>query len=171
TAGDPDGRERGIAIHILLEHLSRAPQPADAALRTRLAGLLRRETGDPEFAQWWQHALDVVQDARLAALFDAGRFTRAWNEVPVQYLEDDRLVHGIIDRVVLTEDSVTLIDYKTHHHAAPGTTGELVGAYRAQMQCYASAARRLWPQHRLHTCLLFTAIRELVSLDGLQSGD
>ncbi len=170
TAGDPDGRERGIAIHTLLEHLSRAPQPADAALRARLAGLLRRETGDPEFMHWWQHALEVVQDARLAALFDAGRFTQAWNEVPVQYLEDDRLVHGIIDRVVLIENSVTLIDYKTHRHAAPGTLGELVDAYRAQMRCYASAAHRLWPQHRLHTCLLFTACRELVSVDGLQSG-
>ncbi len=167
ATGDPDGRERGIAIHTLLDHLSRIPQAVDKTLRLRLAGLLQRERDDPEFAQWWQHALDVIQDPRLVELFDAGRYTQAWNEVPVQYLEDDRLVHGIIDRVVLGADSVTLIDYKTHSHATPDTLGALVDTYRAQLGCYAHAARRLWPRRRLRTCLLFTACRELVSVDDL----
>jgi len=165
-AGDPDGRERGIAIHVLLDHLSRARQPDEAALRTRLAGLLLRERDDPEFLQWWQHALAVVRDPRLAALFDTGRYTRAWNEVPVQYLEGDRLVHGIIDRVVLGGDGILLVDYKTHAHATPGALDALVEGYRAQMQCYANAARRLWPRQRLRVGLLFTACRELVSMDG-----
>jgi ATP-dependent helicase/nuclease subunit A len=169
-AGDPDGRERGIAIHTLLEHLGHDPRPPDDTLRNRLAGLLQRERDDPEFTQWWQHALAVVQDPRLAALYDPGRYEQAWNEVPVQYLEGDRLVYGVIDRVVVTADRVTVIDYKTHAHAAPGVLAALVDTYRDQMRCYATAARRLWPRHRLHVCLLFTACRELVEVDGLQSG-
>jgi ATP-dependent helicase/nuclease subunit A len=169
-AGDPDGRERGIAIHTLLDHLTRSPRPEPAALRNRLAGLLMRDRDDPVFADWWQHALAVVQDPRHAALFDPGRGTHAWNEVPVQYLDGARLVHGIIDRLVLTDDAVTVIDYKTHARATPATLDELVADYRGQMQCYAAAVRRLWPGHRVRACLLFTACAELVELDGLQSG-
>jgi ATP-dependent helicase/nuclease subunit A len=170
TTGDPDGRERGIAIHTLLDHLSRLPRADTATLHNRMAVLLQRERDDPEFAQWWQHALAVVQDTRLAALFEPGRFTRAWNEVPVQYLEDERLVHGVIDRVVLAGERVTLVDYKSHVHATPGTLDELVDHYRPQIQCYAQAAQRLWPGHRVDACLLFTACRELVGVNGLQSG-
>ncbi len=165
---DPDARERGIAIHTLLDHLSRPGRPAAATLRARLAGLLQREADDPEFAQWWRHALDVLHDAHLADLFDASRFEQAWNEVPVQYLDGSRLVHGVIDRMVISADTVTLVDYKTHSQATADTLTGLVDSYRDQLRCYATAAHRLWPQHRLRSCLLFTACRELVTLDGLQ---
>jgi len=170
TSGDPDGRERGIAIHTLLDHLSRAQGPVDAALRATLAALLQREPDDPEFAQWWQHACAVVGDPRLAELFDAGRYTQAWNEVPVQFLDGTRLVHGIIDRLVVSADTAMLVDYKTHAHATPGRLDALTDGYRAQLGLYASALHRLWPQHRLRACLLFTACRELVCVDRLQSG-
>lgn len=171
TAGDPDGRERGIAIHTLLDHLTRPRRPAEADLRPRLANLLQREANDAEFLLWWQHALDVLHDARLAELFDPDRFRQAWNEVPVAYFDGSRLVHGVIDRLVIGAGTVTLVDYKTHAHATADTLAGLAEGYREQLRCYAEAARRLWPQYRLRTCLLFTACRELVTPDGLQSGD
>jgi ATP-dependent helicase/nuclease subunit A len=101
----------------------------------------------------------------FAELFDPQRFEQAWSEIPVQYLEGDQLVYGIIDRLVLQPGRALVIDYKTHRSASPGTIPALVDQYRGQMRLYAEAARRLWPERSIETRLLFTACGILTSVD------
>jgi len=166
---DVDGRERGIALHLMLDHLTRTDAAQTDALYTAIANRLQRSEDDAEMQAWWNEARETVAHPDLALLFDPARYTRAFNEAPVQYLTGDRMVYGVVDRLVVRDDSVLVIDYKSHRHA--GSTGiqQLAAGYRAQLDCYARAATRLWPQHTVRAGLLFTACHELVWLDGLQS--
>ncbi len=50
----------------------------------------------------------------VAPLFDPTVSQQAYNEVPVQYLDGNHMVHGIIDRLLVSDGEVTIIDYKTH---------------------------------------------------------
>ncbi|MGD8874057.1 MAG: PD-(D/E)XK nuclease family protein, partial [Gammaproteobacteria bacterium] len=165
-SGDADGRERGIAIHRMLDFISRKPAAAYPTLPPQLAGGLGREAGDPELQAWWQEALVTSRHPGLAGLFDPQHYVRARNEVPLQYLQEGQLVYGIIDRLVIREDAVLVIDYKTHRRATPDTLQELASGYREQMQLYSAGVARLWPGLAIKPYLLFTACNALVEMPG-----
>jgi ATP-dependent helicase/nuclease subunit A len=164
-SGDPDGLERGLAIHLMLDRLSRASETDHHQLLTTLAGALGRDLSNPELQAWWDEACLVYNSPRLAHLFDKHCFEKAWNEVPLQYLSGSRMVYGIIDRLVLGKDSVLLIDYKTHRSATAETLGELARTYTEQIQLYAKGAALLWPDLKIDAFLLFTSCNKLVPMD------
>ncbi|MDE2089507.1 MAG: UvrD-helicase domain-containing protein [Gammaproteobacteria bacterium] len=156
AGGDPQGRRRGTAIHRMLELLSaHRAQERDGLLR-QVAGEFALDPDDAELAQWWQEALRVVNDPALVALFDPARYDAAYNEVPISYRHGSRWVHGVIDRLVLREDTVTLIDYKTHRQADPENLAPLAEPHREQLRLYAQGVRALWPGRRVRPVLLFT---------------
>jgi ATP-dependent helicase/nuclease subunit A len=164
--GDPDGRERGIAIHLMLEQLTGDPTADTDKLYRAVAGRLGRETGDSELQDWWQAALQTWRDPALAIIFDSSRYRQASNEVPLQYLDGGRLVYGVIDRLLVQDDSVLVIDYKTHQSASPDTLPALAANYREQLRLYARGAAALWPGRDIQSYLLFTACNQLVEMDG-----
>ena len=164
--GDADGRERGIAIHLMLQTLTSQALPASDTLPLTLAGTIGREPDDPEAQGWWQEAIHTRHHPACAFLFEPSRFDQAFDEVPVQYLEGDVLVYGIIDRLVLSGNNAYVIDYKTHRSAGTATLPGLVDNYSNQMRLYARGIARLWPEKAVWPYLLFTACRELVALDN-----
>jgi ATP-dependent helicase/nuclease subunit A len=169
SQSDVDGRERGIALHLMLDYLTRTHAANADILFTTVANRLQRGTDDAELQAWWNEARDTVRDPDLSFLFDPVQYTKALNEAPVQYRAGERMVYGVIDRLVITHDSALVIDYKSHRQADSATIPQLADDYRAQLDCYARAAARLWPHLTVRAGLLFTACHELVWLDGLQS--
>ena len=82
-------------------------------------------------------------------------------------MENEQLIYGIIDRVVIQDDAVLVIDYKTHQSAQENQLAALTEDYREQMRLYARAAALLWPEHAIQACLLFTSNNTLVPLGSL----
>ncbi len=68
--GDVDGRERGVAIHRMLQQLSGGEVPCSAVIPATIANALQREASDPECQAWWREALQTVQSPQLSFLFD-----------------------------------------------------------------------------------------------------
>ncbi|WP_127476275.1 UvrD-helicase domain-containing protein [Sulfurivermis fontis] len=160
---DEDGRLRGIAIHRMLELLSAG---GDAnQVRAHVAAELQYPADDDEFIAWWQEAQDVLSAPPLRHLFDPACYREAWNEVPLHYDHAGCTVYGLIDRLVLTDTAVVIVDYKTHRQAVTGSLSELAAPYAAQMAWYAKGVRRLWPDKAVRTLLLFTATRQTVEID------
>ncbi len=81
-------------------------------------------------------------------------------------MEGRQLIYGIIDRLVVTEDYVHLIDYKTHRITDNAPLALLADQYRQQLELYARGAARIWPGCRIKPCLLFTHTGELVETSG-----
>ncbi|HYW03762.1 MAG TPA: UvrD-helicase domain-containing protein [Gammaproteobacteria bacterium] len=161
--GDDHARLRGIAVHRLLEWLTREPSPDPATLPEALAGELGIAPGAIPLEGWLAEARALVSRPALAHLFDRARFDAAWNEVPVSCREADRVVYGVVDRLVLRGDEVWLIDYKTGEH--PGADDDAwLAAYAPQLRLYAAAVSRLWPDRRTRAALLLTPAGRLVEL-------
>lgn len=157
---DEDGRTRGILIHALLDRLTREPAASDEDLLAAAGA-----TVDPdEAAACLAEARRVIAAPRLRHLFDPASCEQAWNEVPLLYPQDGIAVHGVIDRLVLTADTVFVIDYKSHRHAEPGQLRDLAERYRPQLAYYVAGVRRLWPERQVRALLLFTACAEAVEL-------
>ncbi len=160
ASGDEDGRLRGIVIHQMLEQLSRDPQIPLSKIKPAWEVSVAHEM----LQQWWEEARALVTNPTLKKLFDPACYQRALNEVPLLYSQDSVTVHGIIDRLLLTENEAWIIDYKTHRHAQAETLQQLAEPYYPQMRYYAEGVRQLWPKRKVSAMLLFTACATLMEL-------
>jgi len=163
--GQFNGRNRGTTIHLMLEKLASGDIPVADMVPPTFANTPGCTTTDAETQAWWQEAIQVYQDEKLSFLFDPAQYQQAFNEAPVQYMKGEQLVHGIIDRLIISDGTALVIDYKTHRSADTATLPALVDAYREQMRLYAAGVAELWPDLSVRPCLLFTACRELVEMD------
>lgn len=163
--GEVDGRERGSAIHLMLQQLSATETGCPEEIPATIATALQRKATDPECLHWWQEAIQTIQAPQLSWLFDHSHYQQAFNEVPIQYLDGNCLVYGIIDRLIISNDTAHVIDYKTHQWANHDSLPRLAESYREQMRLYASGVQKLWPGLTVKPCLLFTACGELVEMD------
>ena len=153
SISDEDGRTRGIVIHQMLEQLTAHPEASLEQFHNKLAiGII-----EEELQQWWQEALTITQHPDLQQLFNTVHYEHAYNEVPVYYCVEGVMVHGIIDRLLVKQDEVLIVDYKTHQHATTDNLAELANAYQQQLQWYADGIKQIWPTHTIRAALLFTA--------------
>ena len=78
-----------------------------------------------------------------SALFGAGlaRRSAARRDLP-----DGRVIAGTVDRLLVEDDRVSVIDFKTGR--VPASDADIPDAHRAQMQAYAEALRVIFPGRR-----------------------
>src|SRR5207244_4490202 len=125
---------------------------------------LRRNAGDwtdSEREALTGRVLELIGDTRFAAVFGAG--SRA--EVPIV----GRLmrghvplaVSGQIDRLVVTESEVLIVDFKTNQ--TPPISADLApSAYVRQLALYRAVLAKLYPQRTIRAALLWTESTELM---------
>ena len=118
-----------------------------------------------QLKDWCFISLNNFRHKDLKSIFDPENSIQSYNECPLQYMMDNRLVFGFIDRLIVHENKVLIIDYKTHHHATKNNLSELSQAYQQQMQLYANGVKQLWPGKSIETYLLFTECTEMFSVD------
>jgi ATP-dependent helicase/nuclease subunit A len=155
--GDEEGRERGLAIHRFLQLLTDGAQPAPALILRRIRSELNLDETSPAPAQWLAEAERLIKNPAFRDWFDPSRYRQAYNEIPIYYYSGDRLVHGIVDRLVVNDDGCILIDYKTHRSATSDKLEALIAPYHEQLRLYVEGIKRLWPGKTVRAFLLFTA--------------
>jgi ATP-dependent helicase/nuclease subunit A len=156
-SGNEEGLERGRAIHRFLQLLSGETKSDPVLLRRRVINEFGLEQEKYPVKEWQAEAEGIVNHPAFREWFDESRYDSAFNEVPLCYYRGERLVHGVIDRLVVNGDRCVLIDYKTHRGATPENIATIAAAYREQLQLYAEGLQRLWPDKTIRSFLLFTA--------------
>jgi ATP-dependent helicase/nuclease subunit A len=155
--GDEEGRERGLAIHRFLQLLSDKANPDSAALRQRIISELALDANNYPVEEWQAEAEAIVAHPALREWFDPTCYDAVFNEAPIYYYQNDKLVHGVVDRLVVKEDTCILIDYKTHRSATAENLSAMAAPYHEQLRLYTEGIKRLWPDKTVRTFLLFTA--------------
>ena len=149
--GSAHARRLGRAWHRALQLASRGDD---------IATTLKREF--PELSAELE-ALPAVVEALIRApdlqwLFARTAYAEVFEELPMSYLDAHGCpVFGIADRVMMSEDEVIVVDFKTHAGAQADHLAALSAPYRSQMRQYARGLAQLWPGRRIRAVLLFTA--------------
>ena len=148
---DGAGLLRGRLVHRLLQTLPEiVPAARRDAARRYLAlpvhGLdpLQREALVAE-------TMAVLDHPEFASLFAPG----SQAEVPVVALLGNRALAGQIDRLVVTDDAVLIVDYKTLR-PPPRDEAETPGAYLDQLAAYRAAIAVIYPGRTVRCALLWT---------------
>ncbi|TRD22044.1 double-strand break repair helicase AddA [Palleronia caenipelagi] len=156
TAEDGElARQRGTNLHLLLEHLSLTePEswPADAA------------TLLPDEPPALRHALlseiSTLMDAPgLGALLSQSAMT----EVDLVAPHGTGAVAGTVDRLIVTEDHVHAIDYKSNR-IVPETVDQVPDGILRQMGAYASALKQIFPGSTVTVSIVWTREARLMEV-------
>lgn len=150
---DQSARDRGTALHLLLEALP----DQDSSLWQATASALLPDTA--LCAELLAEAKSILQDPALAWVFGPD----ALAEVPFCARLGANVLVGAIDRLIVTPDRVTVIDFKSNR-LVPGTAAEVPEGILRQLGAYASAMQQIYPDRQIDTAILWTRTAQLMPL-------
>ena len=146
---------RGSLIHTLFEVLPTLPPEARRPAAERY--LLRQpDLTTAERREMLDSTLGVLGDKRFAAVFGPG----GRPEAPIiGTIGDGRTgaatINGRIDRLVITDTEILIVDYKTDR-PAPATVEGVGEAYIAQMAAYRAVLSQRWENRPIRCLLVWT---------------
>jgi ATP-dependent helicase/nuclease subunit A len=164
--GEKLGRLRGLAIHRMLQLASCSTGSSAEAeqIIQSVAAEFQRSPDDTILKSWWKETVTVLENRDLAWLFEPAESEKAYNEVPIQYRHHDEIISGVIDRLLVSDTAIYLVDYKTHRITDKSLEKRLAEYYAPQMRLYGEGVQRLWPSLPLKSYLLLTDIAKLVEI-------
>ena len=145
--------ERGKLLHQLFERLPDV-DPAQRAERAeawlqRSAGIEDRDLRRTLVAD----ACAIISHPDYADIFRPG----ALAEAPIAaVIPDGSVITGTVDRLLVTDDIVRLVDFKTGR-VAPATPADIPASHLRQMAAYVAALEVIFPERRVEAALLYTS--------------
>ena len=155
---------RGTWIHQLLESLPSVPPDQRRGIGDRW---LQRSAGVEDASMRGEivrQVCEIISDSRFSGLFGDGSL----GEAPLAAtLPDGRVIAGTVDRLLIEDTWISVIDFKTGR--VPATASDVPRSHRAQMQAYSEALRAIFPGREIRAALLYTAAPKLIEL-SLEQG-
>jgi ATP-dependent helicase/nuclease subunit A len=142
--------------------LERLPAVEPSARAAAAGHWLERSAGVTDLAVREEIAAQVcgiLSNPQFAPLFGPGSLA----EAPLAAtLADGRVIAGTVDRILIDDASVAVIDFKTGR--VPASDADIPDSHRAQMTAYAEALQVIFPRRRVSASLLYTAGPKLIEL-------
>lgn len=142
TEAQKEAMRRGTFIHKALQILPTLPT------QQRKDWLCQ---ATPEGMEVPVSLLTLLENPALKPLFSE----HSMPEVPIIGTVNGFVVSGQVDRLLVTDDAVFIIDYKTNK-TPPQTTEDIPPAYIHQMHAYKSLLKNLFPAKKITCYLLWT---------------
>jgi ATP-dependent helicase/nuclease subunit A len=147
---------RGTLLHRLIERLPEMPGAGrESAARMWLARVAP-EFSERDHDEMVLSALAVLDHPDWADVF--GQDSLA--EVPLAAVVGGRVVSGTVDRLVIGEDRVRIVDFKTARRP-PESFAQIPAAYVRQMAAYVAALEAIHPGAAVEAALLYTHTPQL----------
>lgn len=157
--------KRGSLIHRLLQSL---PEIAADQRNAVAARFLARNAEEEIFSSDERDALAkqvvaLIGNSEFAAMFGPG--SRAEVSIAGRVETQDGLtpVSGQIDRLVIGENEIMIVDYKTNH-APPRQVKAAPHSYVRQLALYRAVLSRLYPDRPVRCALLWTETAQIMEI-------
>ncbi|NJC06377.1 ATP-dependent helicase/nuclease subunit A [Sphingomonas kaistensis] len=151
---------RGCLLHALFERLPATPHEDR---RRGALEWLKQSGGEldmAERARLVDAALGIIEAPDYAELFSPA----ALAEAPIAAtLPDGMVVAGTVDRLLVTDAVVRVVDFKTGRQVPAGPDAIPAGHVR-QMRAYGQALQVIFPRHRIDLALLYTEAPRMLAV-------
>lgn len=152
---------RGIIMHQMLNFMSRVKN-------SEFANFYSADGSNVDLSKlelWWSECKKTFNSDIFNTYFDSSQYDKFYNEVPLQFTDKEKVVYGIIDRLIIKGNHATIIDYKTHPYVNSENIETVAKSYQQQMQLYHKGVKLLWPNYDVSAILLFTSINQQYVFD------
>ncbi len=155
---------RGSLTHALLQHLPTVPQRSRAAAAKRYLAVRGAELPPKVRAGIVDEVVAILEDSAFGAVFGTGSEAEVPIAAEIALASGPPLrIAGQIDRLLVTKDTVTLIDFKTNRPPPQDVAG-VPEAYLLQLAAYRLALARIYPGKALKSALLWTYETRLMEI-------
>lgn len=154
--------ERGRQIHRLLEYLPSHPSSDWPDIAHGLLTDGDEASSPAEAADLLTEARAVLQNPTLEFLFDADALSEVPLSATLTELNGARL-HGIIDRLLIEETRILIVDFKTNA-VVPDRPEHVPEGILRQMGAYHAALAQIYPDREIETAILWTRNADLMRL-------
>ncbi|MBY0381804.1 MAG: double-strand break repair helicase AddA [Xanthobacteraceae bacterium] len=155
---------RGSLIHRLLQSL---PDVAASQRKATATTFLQRNAGDifdeHEQTRLADQVIALIGTSEFANLF--GPDSRAEVSIAgrIETRDGVALVSGQIDRLVIGESEIMIVDYKTNH-APPDRISDVPSPYLKQLALYRAVLRKLYANRTVRCALLWTETATIMEI-------
>jgi len=146
-----DRFKRGLLIHRLLQSLPELSTGERRDAARRFLALPTHGLSTKEQDEIGRETLAVLDHPDFAVIFGPG----SQGEVPLVGLVEGHALSGQIDRLVVEQNRVLIIDFKTLRPPS-ATETEVAPIYLRQLALYRAALGRIYPEHEIRCALLWT---------------
>lgn len=151
--------QRGRYVHAMLEWLPDIAVEFQEEAALRYLQRAAAELTSDQRQSLWQEVRNILTSKVFAPLFGPG--SRA--EVPVAGIVSGRAISGQVDRLLVSESDVLVVDYKTNR-PPPQEASDVAPVYLRQMGLYARALEGMYPGRKIRAALLWTDAARLMEL-------
>lgn len=150
--GHTERVQRGILTHKLFEILPDIPDPQRDAAAQHYIERAGQNLSQQVRAEIVFETLRVLRDPVFAPVFAAGSLA----EVPITgYMGDHLQMNAQIDRLVILENHILIVDYKTNR-PSPQNPANIPHAYIEQLRAYRDVLAQIYPNHLISCAILWT---------------
>ncbi|MGB0959225.1 MAG: double-strand break repair helicase AddA [Halocynthiibacter sp.] len=161
TARDQeDALHYGTLLHQLLEELPLT----DQAKWDHYASRILHNTDEDMTARLTAKAMSILSNETLKPIFAASTLSEVGVSAP---LADVGRISGAIDKLIVKDDVVTAIDFKSNHDV-PARAQEVPEGILRQMGAYRAALKKIYPNHDVKTEVLWLETEAMMALDNGQ---
>lgn len=154
--------QRGLLIHLLLQHLPSIPTDARGNIAKILVQPYREQLPDAEIENCIAESLAVI--ARFPEVFSVHSLAEAPVTGTIEVKGEPFVVSGQIDRLAITDSEIWIVDYKTNR-MPPENMANIPSAYLRQMAVYQALLKKIYPGRTVRAALLWTAAPRMDTLD------
>ncbi|TNE47269.1 MAG: hypothetical protein EP341_09400 [Sphingomonadales bacterium] len=150
---------RGVLIHGLLERLPEiAPEAREEAATAWLArhGVEFTSEEQDEIAR---RVLAVLDHPEFAEVFGPESLA----EVPLAAVVNGQVIAGFADRLLVTPESVTVVDFKSARRP-PSSLEEIQSSTLGQMAAYVAVLEVIYPGREVKAAVLYTQTAQIFEL-------
>lgn len=153
---------RGSQLHRLIEVLPGIPVDKCEDVARFVLSTGEDAALDTEIPDLMAEALSVIHGRYDWDIFGANSLA----EVPYTGKFGDQIIHGIIDRLIVTPERIQIVDYKSNT-VIPKSVKDIPEGLLRQLGAYAQAVSEIYPDREIEVALLWTKTATLqpVSLD------
>ncbi|WP_160000083.1 double-strand break repair helicase AddA [Roseomonas sp. 18066] len=161
---DPTGERfrRGRLIHALLQHLPDYPAAEREAVTRRFLDRPGHGLTEADRAATGDEVLRLLDHPELSAAFGPGSLA----EAPIAGRINGLPLAGQVDRLLVTDDRVLVLDYKTNR-PPPSEVKDVPPLYLRQMAAYRALLRQAFPGRAVECWLLWTWSATPMPLPGV----
>ncbi len=156
-------RNLGTAVHALLELLPMLPAAErDAAAKEYLADPTLN-ISDSDQKNTLKNVSAVLNDSQFGKLFGPGSRSEVSISGTVEKDGEKQMLNALIDRLVVEDKTVTIVDYK-NNLKVPKDLTEVSPEYVLQLAAYKMAIEQIYPDKDVKCALLYTREAKLIAL-------
>lgn len=146
-----DAAERGKLLHSLFERLPDIAPEKREDVADRWLEKQKRVKDAGERKALVDIVLTVLNNPDWSDLFSPESFA----EAPIAAVVDQHVISGTVDRLLITDDLITIVDFKTGR-LVPDSAKEAPLSYLRQMAAYVAAIEKIFPGRPVKAALLYT---------------